>query len=458
MRDHLLTKYGRRYLLIAITAAAILLTMAYSFAMSSRMLGKYVPLVSAALRIEQEATTAHLWFEEILSGDRHENIETVITHIDRSVWYANAMLSGGEEPNVTYLPLEDAELDPILASLIDKLHSYRQLTFERYATLETSGPGTEVDQQYDRIFKTFNSEADLLVSGLQAKIAAEKRLYQELQTILMVIVLLLSGLILLIHVQFDRRHEADLADISREVEVRRAAEAELKEMNTLKDGFISIASHELRTPLTIISGYSEMLLENADLEREQRRECLSSIHDKAQSLNRIVDEFLDVSRLESGHPISIVKTPIRLGVVAAAVAKQAQDTHDQHFIQVTFDEQPPLLADLDRIQQVIENLVSNAIKYSPDGGGIWLTGTQQGNRYQVTVADEGIGMNAAQLKQVFRKYYRANSADNAVKGLGIGLFLAKSIIELHGGEIWAESAPGKGTRFHFNLPLDTQPS
>jgi len=456
MNNHLFAKYSRRYLLIGIIAASILTIMTYSFYMSNRMISKYGPLIDAAMEIKLEATIAHLWFEEILSGDRSQNIETIIDHIDQSRWYANAMIQGGQNKEGTYLPLADPVLDAKIATVIEELDAYKQMTFERYDAYPNSGPGTEIDQRYDQIFNDFNSNADEVETLLQHKIASEQRLYRGLQSVLIIVVIVLSAFTVFIHLRFDRRHEADMAEISREVEVRKAAEEKLKELNALKDGFISIAAHELKSPLMVIDGYADLLLAEEGLGQAERTEYLQEIQTKALVLYRVVEEFLDVSRLESGHPISIVRSPVKIAAIAREVVKQLHDG-DRHEFNVIFDDDHiEVDADPGRLHQVFENLISNAIKYSPAGGRIEVQGGKSGGAYQVSVKDFGIGISPEQQAQIFRKYYRAHAHDNSVKGLGIGLYFVKNIIELHGGQIGFESRLGEGTRFFFTLPLVNQ--
>jgi signal transduction histidine kinase len=428
--------------------------MGYSFYMGDRMVTRYDPLVDAAMEIKLEATIAHLWFEELLSGDRSLNIETVIEHIDQSIWYANAMLIGGENPEGTYFPLNDPSLEQKISAVIKDLNQYRELTFKRFAAAETSGPGTPFDQKYDTIFNNFSGYADQVETLLQKKIRQEILLYRKMQGVLIIFVLILSVAILSLHVKFDRRHEADLAEITKEVEVRKAAEEKLRDMNNLKDGFISIAAHELRSPLAVLHGYTELLLEEKNMVTAVREDCLKHILDKTCFMNQLVEEFLDVSRLESGNPLRFEKSQVKVSAIVRQVLQHHQEDSAQHNFQLSFDdEQFEVFTDPGRLHQVFENLIGNAIKYSPEGGRIEVTGERCAEHYQLCVSDEGIGMSAEQQALVFEKYYRVNPAYNAVKGLGIGLYLVRNIIELQGGRIWVESRPQEGSKFFFTLPL-----
>ncbi len=235
---------------------------------------------------------------------------------------------------------------------------------------------------------------------------------------------------------------------------RKQMEKRLVDNDRSKSEFIATASHELRTPLAVILGYSELLLENDHFSIEERREYLSYIHEKCHILEKIVEELLDMSRIESGRMVCLEPSAVNVFEVARQVVQGfEQETSRCRFTLSFPDQQLTVLADRGKLVQIFENLIGNAVKFSPQGGEISIRGEAGDDRCQVTVADQGIGMNAEQQKNIFEKFYRVDSSDTATKGLGIGLYLVKNIVEAHGGEIWVESSPGGGTRFCFSLPL-----
>ena len=275
------------------------------------------------------------------------------------------------------------------------------------------------------------------------KIQAENQSYKSLQIILTISVIILSCLSIFVQVRYDLSHEA--------------SQRKILESSLLKDDFMAAASHELRTPLTVLSGYSELLLDHPELSDEAKKECLSNILDKTNAMSRLVDELLDVSRLEAGRLIHIECTPIKIFDVANKAMQQFQDgKHSCQLLLHFDDEQLELDADGGKLFQVFENLIGNAIKYSPDGGQIEIKGERTDEQFMVTVSDEGMGMNPMQQKHVFEKYYRATQS--TTKGLGVGLYIVKHIIEAHNGQIWLESSPGKGSSFTFVLPLSNAAS
>jgi len=227
-----------------------------------------------------------------------------------------------------------------------------------------------------------------------------------------------------------------------------------READRIKNEFISVAAHELRTPLTTILGFSELLNQKADYSEAQRREFLSYIHQKAVVLARIVDDLLDLSRIESGRPIFLQCAPCDVRVLAQSLVEQYQREVPARNFEVQFPAQLPMVwADPGKIQQVLENLISNAVKYSAEGDWIRVSARIGEESCQIQVTDSGIGMTAEQVNRVFDKFYRANPSDSAVRGLGLGMSIVHSIITAHSGAIQVESEPGQGTTVRFSLPI-----
>lgn len=231
-----------------------------------------------------------------------------------------------------------------------------------------------------------------------------------------------------------------------------------RELDRLKSEFISTAAHELNTPLAIIIGYMELLLnpdEFGKVEPEQQREFLHEIHGKTLMLASIVDELLDLSRIEAGQGMSLRKEPCQLAsLIETTVAEMRMQAPQHHFeVEIPADLPDNLLLDSHKITEVLENLLSNAVKYSPNGGTIRLRGVIRSGFFECTVSDEGIGIPAAELGKIFEKFYRVDASNTAVRGLGLGLCIVRQIVVAHGGTIRMESEVGRGTRAIFTLPL-----
>lgn len=248
---------------------------------------------------------------------------------------------------------------------------------------------------------------------------------------------------------------------------------QFREEEEMKSTFTSIISHELKTPVSLIKGYAQTLARpDADWDAEVARQGLQVIEEESDRLEALINNLLDVSRIQaSGLQLDFADVDIvaLVGKVAAAYRTQTSN----HQIEVDFPEQLPLVwGDEERLRQVFTNLVGNALKYSPDGGliriGGWLEkGTAQDavelgineapERVVVYVADQGIGIPESELRHVFERFYRVDSSlRRSTAGSGLGLFLAKAIVEAHGGQIWARSEAGKGTTFFVALPTSAE--
>jgi len=246
----------------------------------------------------------------------------------------------------------------------------------------------------------------------------------------------------------------------RDITPQKQAENALLEMDRMKSEFIATAAHELRTPLATVLGYTE-LLRSPDtfggFSEEKRSEFLDEIYEKGETLSRIIDEMLDISRIEQGQPISLDLLPHDPYLLLTKVTRRFELQTVKHDFRVECQGEQPrnIRCDLHRMTQVLENLLSNAVKYSPHGGSILLRGETVGPEYVISIVDHGIGMTPEQQSRVFDKFYRADVSNTAVGGLGLGMSIARQIVELQGGRIWVESEPGVGTKVSFSLPLAT---
>jgi signal transduction histidine kinase len=224
----------------------------------------------------------------------------------------------------------------------------------------------------------------------------------------------------------------------------------------MKDEFISLISHELRTPLTSINGYVALLLEGeAGPLAEEQREFLTIVRKNADRLMGLVNELLDLSRIEAGK-VELNRARLDLGPLIRDVASSLRlqiEAKGQQLELDLADDLPSVWADPDRVTQILTNLVSNAHKYTPAGGSIFVRARGQDGRVRVEVRDTGIGLAPDEQAQLFTRFFRArNKATREVGGTGLGLAITRSLIELHGGEISVTSAPGQGSTFCCTLP------
>ena len=226
----------------------------------------------------------------------------------------------------------------------------------------------------------------------------------------------------------------------------------------MQNTFISVISHELKTPVSIIKGYAETLArEDVEWDQSTIKEGLQVIVEESDRLARQIGGRLEVSRLQGGG-LRMQPTDWPLPPLAAQVSERIAAQAGARFaFELRFaDEFPPVHADYERTRQVLENLVSNAVKYSPDGGTIRIAARVANDHAVVSVSDQGIGIPPDEQNKLFRRFYRVdNRLSRETQGAGLGLFLARAIVEAQGGRIWVESQPGRGARFSFTLPLAT---
>jgi two-component system sensor histidine kinase KdpD len=232
------------------------------------------------------------------------------------------------------------------------------------------------------------------------------------------------------------------------------------ETERLRNSLLSSVSHDLRTPLATISGASESLLdENSTLDTTTRRELLQSINDEADRLNRLIRNLLDMTRLESGA-IQMHKELYPLEeIVEGVLARLGEHSRlNGHPLTTNIPADLPLVPlDSVLIEQVLTNLLENAIRYTPVGSLIEISAHTVDDAVMVEVADRGPGLNPGDEQRVFDKFYQAG-ASNTSGGVGLGLTICRGIVEAHGGQIWAENRPGGGAVFYFTLPLDEKPT
>ena len=220
----------------------------------------------------------------------------------------------------------------------------------------------------------------------------------------------------------------------------------------IKSTFISIVSHELRTPVALIKGYASTLRrDDAEWDRETINDSLAVIEEEADRLSRMIDDLLDASRLQAGG-LRLNKVDFSLPSLAEHLAERFQTQTSRHRILVDFPEDfPVIVGDETRISQVLTNLISNAIKYAPEGE-IRIEGSVRPEQVIVCVKDEGPGIDPRDMPHIFDRFYRAEQAVRKTKGAGLGLYLARAIIEAHRGRIWLDPSPDSGARICFSLP------
>lgn len=226
-----------------------------------------------------------------------------------------------------------------------------------------------------------------------------------------------------------------------------------RQLENLRETFLATLGHELQTPLSIIKGYSSALSEGK-WDRETLDKGLKIIDEESDRLSRVMNRLLLATRITSGSsPLN--KELINIPNLAGKVIRRRQGLSSRHHFETDFEDGlPPVMADPQMIEEVLDNLVDNAIKYSPKGGKITISGKRDKQSVRVSVSDEGMGIPKKGMQHLFERFYRVErQRGQAIKGMGLGLFICKTIIEAHDGKMEVSSHEGQGSQFSFTLPV-----
>jgi signal transduction histidine kinase len=400
---------------------------------------------------------------KVLVVDDEESVVVTIKAILQLDGYSVATATSGAEARkmvrdveydlvLTDLRLEDGDGLDVLKAVHERFPETVTIMLTGYASLESAIQALRAGA-YDYLVKP--SEVEELRATV-ARGLERRRLGQELR----------------LRVNELERANREIADLNASLQ-RRIDDAtaelkerydQLKELDRMKSQFLSIASHELKTPITAMSGFLQVALrrirrlgqgEAAAPIAEGLRgitEQLEVVYRQTGKLARLVDELLDVSRIQTGR-IEFRYGEVDLGELANEVATRMQLTTSTHAISVRRDSQSVVTADRDHIEQVLNNLMTNAIKYSPGGGAITIEVRPDDGGVRLSVTDQGIGIPEQELEAIFGLFYR--SPDRAARdaaGMGLGLYISKEIVVRHGGRIWAERGEAKGSTLNVMIP------
>jgi len=230
---------------------------------------------------------------------------------------------------------------------------------------------------------------------------------------------------------------------------------ELRRLERVRRDFVANVSHEFKTPLTAIQGFAETLLSGALDDKANRRRFVEIIREHAQRLARLTDDLLKLSRIEAGR-LELEVRPSRVEALVNGCIETTRLKAEAKGIQIHADleENAPMVrGDGAQLSEVLQNLLDNAVQYTPAGGKIEVRARSNGQGVVFTVIDTGIGIPESDLERIFERFYRVDAArSREAGGTGLGLAIARHIVDAHGGRIWVESAVGQGSRFHFSIP------
>jgi len=243
--------------------------------------------------------------------------------------------------------------------------------------------------------------------------------------------------------------------MQRDIEIRTRELAELRRLDNLKNRFISLVSHKLRTPVTVLKGALDMLLIHPDMPEDKRVKLVELAGKHCTELIALLESLLTMAGLQSGRPLELALEPTSPAEVLEEAVARARARAENCEIVLELSPTPPsVVMDRDKIAMVVDDLLDNAMKFSPSGGHITVSAKEAEGELQVTVQDEGIGLPPAELHRVFERFYQYQAAGEQLPaGPGLGLYLARAVVTAHDGRIWIEDKNSPGLRVRFCLPL-----
>ena len=461
-QDRWFTPFWAR-LLLTVLAVGVVGLVVYGRNSAIRMNAVYAPLIDAAMEIELHTTVARLRLEETLQHPDDADMRAVRESLDQADWYAHAMLEGGTSPEGEFIALNDAQLRQVVSQVRQAIADAMAAT-RQYAVRQAQSDGKK-SQELDALFIMAVHSADELETRLQEVMARDLRRFRVTQGILIITCLVLA---LVVGTAFGRLgalrkaalREAQQAnewlrqEINERLRVEQQREeliAELEDKNAELERFSYSVSHDLKSPLITIQGFVGVLLEDAmEGNVEHLRAHVDHIKRAVETMGRLLDELLELSRVGR---LADDPQEVSLGELAHEAVNLIAGQIRERGVEVTIASDLPLVVgDPPRLREVFQNLIDNAVKYMGDQPDprIEIGARQEGDNTVCYVSDNGTGIESPYQEKIFALFEQLNPSH---EGTGIGLALAKRIVEVHGGRIWVESAGlGSGSTFCFTIP------
>lgn len=455
---HMTVRRGRIYLVITIVGLSIVGMLGYSFFTSDRLLRIYAPLVDSAMEIRLEATLAHLWFEEIISGDRQEDIASVWGRLDSADWYAKAMLEGGKNPEGTFLPLDNIEMRQAIKEVRVSLARFRDITKKRLAAVKTSGPGTSIDQHFDAVFKDFFKKADNVETRLQQEIKQKLSNFRYIQLILIASSSFLFMLLMIAFTRFDRSRvnnflslrEAHI-NLEGEMDERKKAESALeaseKELRLLTRKLLSAEENERKgiaqelhegigQALSVIKLNTENTLDTlrknpGDFDSKNLEAIISMVEKANENVRRIVKDL----RPSTLDVLGLLPT---ISLIIEEFEMINTDIRIERDISVKEDEIEVSLKTI--IYRILLEALNNIVEHS-QARTVRLSLKKSADMLELILEDNGVGFDVSES-------FLSESSEK-----GFGLASMRERAELSEGTFTIDSAIKKGTTLTASWPL-----
>ena len=408
---------------------AIVLTTIFAFFLSTRITSPLIKMREAAFNLTRGEFNTKV---PILTHDEIGELAMVFNRMGRQLKF-----------HINALRQEKEQLSSIVSSMADGV-----VTLNRNGDMIVTNPPAEkfIEDWYfennihDEEKKQLPHELNQI---LQKVIHGEKEVLQELNIQGRNWVMIMTPL-------YDQTYVRGAVAVIRDM-------TEERRLDKLRKDFIANVSHELRTPISLLQGYSEAIVDNIAESKEEKNELAQIIHEESLRMGRLVNELLDIARMEAGH-IQLNVEPVEVELFVDRILKKFNGvaSENQIFLELNKEiTEPIILADPDRLEQVFTNLIDNAIRHSSEHGYVQVSVENNANKLIVAIKDSGSGIPEEDIPFVFERFYKADKSrerNAKKKGTGLGLAIAKNIIEAHHGTISVKSKLGKGTTFSFDIP------
>ncbi len=438
------------------------------------MAKQYAPLSHASMDVVYECTVAHLWFEEILSGDRHIDLQSIWEHLDQAERYVQLMLDEVASDQGKLLGIYDRELLKATEKVRDGVMSFRAVAEQRWVDRSLSGVGTDIDQRFDAIFQDIIIDTNTVDLTFQKAMKRQLHLFELVESLLITLVIILGVIFSLILYRHDRKRTADMhtlrqskdeihrlnrgleSKVAERTRELRVANDHLKDLDHVKSMFIASMSHELRTPLNSIIGFSGMIINDmAGPVSDVQRDYMQRVHRAGKHLLLLITDVIDISKIEAGK-IAVVYEHFSLDeMMSEALGSIEASLNEKDLLLKTeIPKSIEMYSDRKRLMQCTLNLLSNAIKYS-EHGTVEFHVELMDERLRLSISDNGIGISEQDIPRLFQAFVRFESKLKILNsGTGLGLYLTKKLAnEVLGGDITVISKVDKGSTFVLDIPL-----
>ncbi len=409
----------RLAVITSLILAVVVFVTIYSFSIGSRMTLKYTPLIDAAMEIKLEATMAHLWLEELLTGDRDTHIDDIQAKIDSAIWYANAMLHGGSNDEGIFIALQNKEMQNEIEDVLKQLEEFKEITDKRFKSFQTEGRDIH-DKYYDQVFYNFVTLADVVESRLQQQIL------EEMKTFNVVFYLILSGSVLFVLVIFFVVHHYEKERMQQqELYVQQARLASMGEM-------IGNIAHQWRQPLNalgLILQKIDFLHSRGKLDSTNIKENINKSKALIQGMSSTIDDFRDFFNPRKEKEVFDVQEAIEK---AFSIVEPVLLSTNIEYRLKNDTNGSSVMGYKNELSQVIVNLLNNALEAFNEkdvAAPVIMVHIKKSDEHiSIEVSDNAGGIPEEVLSKIFNPYFSTKSEKN---GTGLGLYMSKTIIEEH---------------------------